>query len=44
MDVELASMTVDQMAEGHLVSSLRAGDEIAGHRGLLLASVVSGPG
>jgi hypothetical protein len=25
-------MTVDQMAEGHLVASLRAGDEIAGHR------------
>ena len=36
--VEFPLMTVDEMAECLLVASLRAGDEIAVHRGFLPAT------
>jgi len=41
---ELALVTLDELAECLLVSSLDAGNEIAGHRSFLRASVCPGPG
>jgi hypothetical protein len=41
--VELPLVTVDELAEGRLVPSLRAGDEIAVHASFLPARLCSGP-
>ena len=44
MHVKLPLMTADEMAEGLLIASLRAGDQIAVHRSFLPANVSPGLG